>query len=1549
MALEENKPNRENPVLKSLTVNPETGEKMLLSSKPSYNKIYYDKTHLDIGAYNEQVKKPGQETMSPDTYLENKDKLEAYDQRLETRRNDYLATNQGTLDKIGNGFVKFGGRVFTSVVGSTVGTLYGLASWARDGEFKSFYDNEFQRGLDGINDYLAEEFKHYYTSSKEDWEIGNFIFDKVFDGLGFATGAVLSSYIGGATTGALMKSFKLTGAIKNGTVNTLKETHKSALKNSVFKNISDTKNVMGKYSTINSLQKLPQSFSSLVTGAVYESGVEARHSYSETREFLINSYKQANEGKAPSNEELKKIDELAASTSNGVFAANMVLVGSGNILQFGKHMGLDFDDFKKIFKTPSYKPIVDATGEKTFVNAGSKFLRKTSAIVKNPIVESQEEMLQSVISGTGKDYALSKYNNNGEGDLNMLLESSLKAFKKTYGSSEGWEEGLIGAIVGSAGVIAPRSTTKADGTKQLPITLAGGIRESVIDWRESERKREEVLKNLNEKGSISSLKAGVSHFIRERGNEIVKDVSLANNDKNAFKNAQDNQFHSYVTSRYEAGMLSSVYDDLNELKTIPLEDFKKAFIPEENRLDYTEDQRIKDITSFERRARNIENTIKFIDKVYDGTNQDKREALIYNQSMVNRIEERMNNILNEINTLTGGQSKTLNVRNEKGERLSKEEIFKDVEKKYKAVNEKQYNALYNDYIKLSDRSNLLLDELYELLQSKEESFIEKQMKDKKESFEAKKQQQAKEKENQRIKKEKEKKAEELKRKSSEQEKETKKSKDVINVAEEAGAFNEKKSVQDDYENEIGMSPQESDILHDRIVQLKDKESLYKFLSELKNQVGVIDMLPKKVTDAIQKKLFEYSEEVRKSTSQKVDPANISNSVEESELTSYNKEVVANNDETSVPPIDISKIEGTKELVEEANLGKTTTIIDDEAIKEDGVQYQGGLLISAFNTVATSTRLYKEVDGKIIRLNENNTEANLDVLSTNLLQRGDKLEIRLYTEPSLKIKDGEGNVIGEEINELETPNQIMEVIDPSNGRVIGYIHKDSYIRPDRVVENIKDTDNIALNKKLLAEFRKEVFDYFNNNNGASYPVIIQDKTGGSIFNVSNDYSIKLADAIEDDTRPTILTVKSDGLYIGRVKLSDHELSYKISAEFTDDFYEKFKGATMIALPAANGTYKVVPVKNPKLSETSISKDIINIAKGFVTKDFKLISESLNNELYTPEILESLDSKELRNLISSYIQRFMYIKNSDLTSKYRLDLQVDNTIIFRDLEGTQSLSLYVTDGQIYNLKQFEQKVNNSLLTVDRTAISENPIITIKDKEGNLKDISYLNFLKENLKVSFKGNNVEMSNGKSEMTYVANPVIALEYDSAPRVSAVGITTKTSPVEDNLFTEEEFLQAANKDTSLEAKKADIEKVQKYTRNRGNKDLPQAFEIPFKLIDTTASNISLSPEEVKRVKLIEMRGRNSQGQLVGTVWIQGNDNLSAEFEVFFNDAELDVLESKKTTEVSKELKETTKKLKKSSLGKLTNKKVRKEDLNIVPLLDVEPTKESEKRKKDCK
>ena len=127
---------------------------------------------------------------------------------------DLRAYKQSTGEKIAYGVPKFVTKVGANILGSTVGLLYGGASFLggladpEKSAGKQFFDNDFQRGLDGINEWMDEKLPHYYTKEEQDYNFwqsmgtANFWWNDFAQGASFVTGAVLSELLtaGVATT-----------------------------------------------------------------------------------------------------------------------------------------------------------------------------------------------------------------------------------------------------------------------------------------------------------------------------------------------------------------------------------------------------------------------------------------------------------------------------------------------------------------------------------------------------------------------------------------------------------------------------------------------------------------------------------------------------------------------------------------------------------------------------------------------------------------------------------------------------------------------------------------------------------------------------------------------------------------------------------------------------------------------------------------------------------------------------------------------------------------------------------------------------------------------------------------------------------------------------------------------------------------------------------------------------------------------------------------------------------------------------------------------------
>ena len=129
---------------------------------------------------------------------------------------------------------------------------------------------------------------------------------------------------------------------------------------------------------------------------------------------------------------------------------------------------------------------------------------------------------------------------------------------------------------------------------------------------------------------------------------------------------------------------------------------------------------------------------------------------------------------------------------------------------------------------------------------------------------------------------------------------------------------------------------------------------------------------------------------------------------------------------------------------------------------------------------------------------------------------------------------------------------------------------------------------------------------------------------------------------------------------------------------------------------------------------------------------------------------------------------------------------------------------------------------------------------------------------------------------------------YDDAEELinSIIKEFNKQQPEQKQTFTQEKTIEEQKADIERR-RQEELNQTQKFTINKANKDLKLAPEIELSEIDLEKSGLGdLQKAEVKKVRVLEYRGRNSEGQRVGTVIIQTNDSIET-FEVFFNDVKI--------------------------------------------------------------
>ena len=133
--------------------------------------------------------------------------------------NDLIARNQSTGEKWRYGLTKLGGKTITAATGglamlpSAIGTTTDWLVGGHEGEesWRDIWDNDFQRGLDSINEWMDGELPNYYSKAEQEraWYknilgdgAANFWANDVGNGISFIAGAVLTEVALSAATAA---------------------------------------------------------------------------------------------------------------------------------------------------------------------------------------------------------------------------------------------------------------------------------------------------------------------------------------------------------------------------------------------------------------------------------------------------------------------------------------------------------------------------------------------------------------------------------------------------------------------------------------------------------------------------------------------------------------------------------------------------------------------------------------------------------------------------------------------------------------------------------------------------------------------------------------------------------------------------------------------------------------------------------------------------------------------------------------------------------------------------------------------------------------------------------------------------------------------------------------------------------------------------------------------------------------------------------------------------------------------------------------------------
>ena len=605
---------------------------------------------------------------------------------------DLRAHGQSTSEKWGHGLLKFPSKILTNVIGAVPGSVYGLGAMAVDlaengpsaSNLNAFFDNDFQRGLDGVNEWMDEELPNYYTKEEQEMNFwnsmgtANFWANDMTNGLSFVAGAVLSEMATGglATLGVVQRSASLMKGMSRKMIGAGSKTVTAAQKQ---------KGLLKQKQWGNGLVTARQ----LATGAGYEAGVEARHHLDSTVSRLTEEHMERN-GVPPTQMEMAKIRDIATKSANGVFGANLALVGYSNYIMFPKIFGKGINASRGSYKGLVKEEIVD--GVKKYRSAYKDFskgqnIRKHAwKIAKTPLYEGFGEEGGQKWADLAGQHASSRFYRLGEDPSSMrmiggLLNSMDDSFIEAYGTNESQKEIGIGVILAALGLPTFIKTNSQTEKREFGLGLSGGIFGSngSIDNMSKERADTDKLVDFanSNPSAFESIKVNFDNMVRQSALQEDMDAAGAVDDIHGFKNAEHDAFFSFIYSRLKLGYFEDVVEDIKSVENMSHEDFAESFGYDTKNMTKEELDARKNnvIDKALERANKIKQVYEEQDGLFNKYTEKVKMEIAHTMSVAENLDEREEALKAKIEKKTGRSS--IRVENKAQEDEKAAMSFKD--------------------------------------------------------------------------------------------------------------------------------------------------------------------------------------------------------------------------------------------------------------------------------------------------------------------------------------------------------------------------------------------------------------------------------------------------------------------------------------------------------------------------------------------------------------------------------------------------------------------------------------------------------------------------------------------------------------------------------------------------------------------------------------------------------------------------------------------------------------------------------------------------------
>ena len=575
---------------------------------------------------------------------------------------DDLDENQGWVSSLGNNFAKLLGSTTAKIGANIIAPVYGIGSALYNMDGSKVRDNSLIDYFGVMDEDINKEFVVYggYDYGKKLDDAGNVvgqqtffsrlfshpfksINDDIIPTVAFVAGAVSSEVILGRLgihTGAskLARNFFRAGAfgaqkfakgyrvlrgldklsdiesmkrvikVSNaltkgaGTIGTMYRSaaYESAL---IGNDTEDNTLMQSKFGYIRNDPTLFKEYQRLIGESTDEFGNLDR-----TQEELINEVSQ----KIPPGL-LAEMKYSAKNAGKAAYLTNIPLVGASYMIQFPKIFGTSYRGGQKILSKTGPLYGATMTGGKLVSNfskaKGFEKLVFKYALpsLKSGGTEAFEEFSQGVIEKGYADYWSAPYSDTSVESSIGFLQAMGSASRKYIKSVEGIDSITLGFLMGAIGI--PMVKTKTSG--KVGLGWSGGAYEAVQEVKEKISEVEAAIKAYNDGPQTNEVLK--NNFDAFRANVTIQDQkekALEEGDVYNYKNAEHDELHNYVENKMQNGILDTVYQDIEALKEMSLEDFNKQFAHKEADYQFTEESKKKNLETFEE---NIDQTVKAFD------------------------------------------------------------------------------------------------------------------------------------------------------------------------------------------------------------------------------------------------------------------------------------------------------------------------------------------------------------------------------------------------------------------------------------------------------------------------------------------------------------------------------------------------------------------------------------------------------------------------------------------------------------------------------------------------------------------------------------------------------------------------------------------------------------------------------------------------------------------------------------------------------------------------------------------------------------------------